>query len=64
VRPLNSKTGRHTNAQMWIRFGANRPILFKMLEHEKEQTTQNYYKVGLREIIVGTKGIEFRKLNI
>jgi len=47
VRPLSNKTGRHTNAQMWIRFGADRPILSKMTGHEKEQTTQNYYKVGL-----------------
>ena len=27
VRALSNKTGRHTNAQMWIRFGADRPIL-------------------------------------
>jgi len=64
VRPLSNKTGRHTNAQMWIRFGADRPILSKMMGHEKEQTTQNYYKVGLREVIEGTKGIEFAKLDI
>jgi integrase len=64
IRPLSNKTGRHTNAQMWIRFGADRPILSKMMGHEKEQTTQNYYKVGLREVIEGTKGIEFGKLNI
>ena len=64
VRPLSNKTGRHTNAQMWIRFGADRPILSKMMGHEKEQTTQNYYKVGLREVIEGTKGIEFGQLEI
>jgi integrase len=64
VRPLSNKVGRHTNAQMWIRFGADRPILSKMMGHEKEQTTQNYYKVGLREVIEGTKGIDFEKLAI
>jgi len=64
VRPISNKTGRHTNAQMWIRFGADRPILSKMMGHEKEQTTQNYYKVGLREVIEGTKGIDFVKLAI
>jgi len=64
VRPLSNKTGRHTNAQMWIRFGADRPILSKMMGHEKEQTTQNYYKVGLREVIEGTKGIDFGRLDI
>ncbi|HSZ87196.1 MAG TPA: site-specific integrase, partial [Puia sp.] len=64
VRQLSNKTGRHTNAQMWIRFGAERPILSKMMGHEKEQTTQNYYKVGLREIIEGTKQVNFDHLNI
>jgi site-specific recombinase XerD len=64
VRTLSNKVGRHTNAQMWIRFGADRPILSKMMGHEKEQTTQNYYKVGLREVIEGTKGIDFEKLAI
>jgi site-specific recombinase XerD len=64
VRPLSNKTGRHTNAQMWIRFGADRPILSKMMGHEKEQTTQNYYKVGLREVIEGTKGINFDQFSI
>jgi integrase len=60
-RPLTNKTGRHTNAQMWIRFGAERPVLSKMMGHEKEQTTENYYKVGLREVIEGTKGVDFER---
>lgn len=64
VRKLSNKTGRHTNAQMWIRFGAERPVLSKMMGHEKEQTTQNYYRVGLLEVIEGTKGIDFEKLAI
>jgi integrase len=63
-RPLSNKTARHTNAQMWIRYGADRPVLSKMMGHEKEQTTQNYYKVGLREIIEGTKTVDFKKLEI
>jgi integrase len=63
-RNLTNKTGRHTNAQMWIRFGAERPVLSKMMGHEKEQTTENYYKVGLREVIEGTKSIDFGKLKI
>lgn len=64
VRKLSNKTGRHTNAQMWIRYGAERPVLSKMMGHEKEQTTENYYRVGLREVIEGTKGIDFEKLFI
>lgn len=63
-RKLSNKTGRHTNAQMWIRFGADRPVLSKMLGHEKEQTTENYYRVGLREVIEGTKNIDFGILKI
>jgi integrase len=61
---LSNKTGRHTNAQMWIRFGAERSVLSKMLGHEKEQTTENYYKINLREIIEGTKRVDFEKHNI
>lgn len=64
VRKMSNKTGRHTNAQMWIRYGAERPVLSKMMGHEKEQTTENYYKVGLREVIEGTKMIDFGKVNI
>ena len=63
-RTVSNKTARHTNAQMWIRFGADRPVLSKMMGHEKEQTTQHYYKVGVREVIEGTKGIEFGGLGI
>jgi integrase len=63
-RPLSNKTGRHTNAQMWIRFGADRPVLSKMMGHEKEQTTENYYRVNLREVIEGTRQINFEKLAI
>jgi integrase len=64
ARKLSNKTGRHTNAQMWIRFGADRPVLSKMLGHEKEQTTENYYRIGLREVIEGTKNIDFGLLKI
>jgi integrase len=63
-RILSNKTGRHTNAQMWIRFGAERPVLSKMLGHEKEQTTENYYKVTLKEVIEGTKSVSFEKFAI
>lgn len=64
VRPISNKIGRHTNAQMWIRFGAERPVLSKMMGHEKEATTENYYKVGLREVIEGTKSVDFARFNI
>lgn len=63
-RKLSNKTGRHTNAQLWIRFGADRPVLSKMMGHEKEQTTENYYKVNLLEVIEGTKTADFEKYGI
>ncbi len=63
-RKLTNKTARHTNAQMWIRFGAERPVLSKMMGHEKEETTGNYYRVNLREVIEGTKNIDFVKMDI
>jgi len=49
---------------MWIRFGAERPVLSKMLGHEKEQTTENYYRMTLKEIIEGTKSVSFEKFAI
>jgi hypothetical protein len=55
---------RYTNAQMWIRFGVERSGLSKLMDHEKEQTTENYYRVGLREVIEVTKSINFEKLAI
>lgn len=64
LRKISNKTGRHTNAQMWIRFGADRPVLSKMMGHEKEQTTENYYRVGLREVIEGTRAIDFAAMDI
>jgi site-specific recombinase XerD len=62
-RNLTNKTGRHTNAQMWIRFGAERPVLSKMMGHEKEQTTENYYKVSLKEVIEGKKSVNFEQFS-
>jgi integrase len=52
-RTMSNKTARHTNAQLWIRFGAERPVLSKMMGHVAEHTTENYYRVGLREVIEG-----------
>lgn len=64
LRSVSNKIARHTNAQMWIRFGAKRPVLSKMMGHEKEQTTENYYKVNLLEVIEGTESVNFEKFAI
>lgn len=63
-REISNKIGRHTNAQMWIRFGAERPVLSKMMGHGVESTTSNYYKVNILEVIEGTKDANFEKLGI
>lgn len=59
-----NKVGRHTNAQLWVRYGAERPIISKMLGHTKEETTRHYFSVNLPEIVEGTKRVDFKKLGI
>jgi site-specific recombinase XerD len=64
TKALSNKVARHTNAQLWVRFGAERPVLSKMMGHAKEETTKHYYDVNIPEIIEGTKKIDFDKLGI
>ncbi len=61
---MSNKTGRHTNAQLWIRYGAEGAILSKMLGHTKEATTKNYYNINIPEIVEGTKRADFKRLGI
>lgn len=63
-REVSNKTARHTNIQMWIRMGAERPVVSKMVGHGKESTTENYYKVNILEVIEGTKDANFESLAI
>jgi site-specific recombinase XerD len=63
-KSISNKVARHTNAQLWVRYGAERPILSKMMGHTKEETTKNYFSVNLPEIIEGTKRVDFGKLGI
>lgn len=37
---ITNKVARHTNAQLWIRYGAERSVLSKMMGHTKEETTK------------------------
>lgn len=64
TKNISNKVARHTNAQLWVRYGAERPILSKMLGHTKEETTKNYFSVNLPEIVEGTKKADFKKLGI
>ncbi len=35
-KQVSNKVARHTNAQLWVRYGAERPIISKMMGHTKE----------------------------
>lgn len=61
---ITNKVARHTNAQLWIRYGAEGAVLSKMMGHTKHQTTKNYYDVNLPEIIEGTKRVDFGAMGI
>ena len=61
---ISNKVARHTNAQLWIRYGAEGAILSKMMGHSREETTKHYYDVNLPEIVEGTKRVDFKKLGI
>ncbi len=61
---VSNKVARHSNAQLWVRYGAERPIISKMMGHAKEETTKNYFSVNIPEIVEGTKRVDFKKLGI
>ncbi len=61
---VSNKVARHTNAQLWIRLGTNRPVVSRMLGHSKEETTKTYYNIDVNEVIDGTKHVDFEKLGI
>jgi len=63
-KEVSNRTARHSNAQLWIRLGTNRPVVSRMLGHSKEETTKNYYKVDVMEVIDGTNHIDFKKIGI
>lgn len=59
-----NKVARHTNAQLWVRYGAEGSILSKMMGHTNGETTKNYYDVNIPEIVEGTRRADFKKLDI
>lgn len=63
-KSVSNKVARHTNAQLWVRYGASRPVISKMLGHTKEETTKNYFDVNLPEIVEGTRIVDFSKIGI
>jgi hypothetical protein len=61
---LYNKLARNTNSQLYIRYAAKRPILSKMLGHEKEETANAYYDVNVADVIEGTKDVNFDKFDL
>lgn len=61
---ITNKVARHTNAQLWIRYGAEGAVLSKMMGHTRQETTRNYYDINLPEIVEGTKRVDFQTLGI
>lgn len=59
-----NKVGRHTNAQLWVRYGAEVNILSKMMGHTNGETTKNYFDINIPEIVEGTKRADFSGLGI
>ena len=58
TKSVSNKVARHTNAQLWIRYGAESPVLSKMMGHTKQETTmmstfQKYWKEQ-KEWILGS----------
>lgn len=64
AKSISNKVARHTNAQLWVRYGAERPIISKMMGHTNEETTRSYFSVNIPEIVEGTKRVDFVKLGI
>ncbi len=52
---------RDTNAELWIRYGAEGAVLSRMMGHTKQETTKNYYDVNIPEIVKGTNRVGFDK---
>lgn len=63
-KSISNKVARHTNAQLWVRYGAEGAILSKMMGHTKQETTKHYYDVNIPEIVEGTKRANFKDLGI
>lgn len=64
TKSISNKVARHSNAQLWVRYGAEGAILSKMMGHTNEATTKHYYDVNLPEIVEGTKRVDFKTLGI
>jgi hypothetical protein len=44
--------------------GVFRAVLFNIIGHPKEATTEYYYNIHLREVIEGTRSVNFEQYRI
>ena len=64
TKNVTNKVARPTNAQRWVRDGAERQVISTMRGQTKEETTTIYFDVNIPEIIEGTRRVDFKKLGI
>ena len=63
-RNIYNKLAGNTNSELYICYGAERPIVSKKLGHEREETTMAYFEVNIRDVVEGTRHVDFEKLSI
>jgi site-specific recombinase XerD len=61
---VSNKVTRHTNAQLWIWLGTNRPVVSRMLRYSKEEMTKTYYNIDVNELVDGTNHFDFGNIGI
>jgi integrase len=61
---ISNKVARHTNAQLWIRYGTAREVVSKMMGHVKSETTEEYFKININDVEEGVKHVNFKDLGL
>lgn len=61
---ISNKVARHTNAQLWIRYGTAREVVSKMMGHVKSETTEEYFKINVNDVEEGVKHVNFKDLGL
>ena len=61
---ISNKVARHTNAQLWIRYGTAREVVSKMMGHVKSETTEEYFKINVNDVEEGVKHVNFKYLGL
>lgn len=64
AKSVSNKVARHSNVQLYIRLGTYKPVISKMVGHNREQTLDAYYRIDIVEVIEKTSHIDIKKLGI